>query len=421
MADLLRVMITDEDLDSRVGMRRTLQRAGFEVAGETGFGTEAVALGLQVSPDLVLISVEEPAARALDTAESLANSLPDTPIVIYSSVNTAEAVRRAMVFGARDYLVKPLDPPRVREAVLNALNQEERRQMRRAGQLADTGGRGMIVTVSGAKGGVGKSVVSVNLAAALRRETSRSVVVVDADTHFGDVTTMLDLAPDRSILDVIERMDSLDANGVRGLASPHRAGIDVLGNPEDDEAWGRTSAEDLERALDLVAQVYDFVVVDTAGAFDPHVRACIEAANLTLLCTSSDVSSVRDTARALQRLERWGVDPDRYRLVLNRATRAEGITRQELATALGVEVFWELPFDRNVAASVQVGQPVVLMASKSSVAVGINALAQTVAGIRTASAARRGTAMWRRVLPRKGTERHESNVGRAAQPASRNP
>src|SRR5687767_4017203 len=172
MADLLRVLITDEDLDSRVNARRAVQRAQFEVVGETGLGTEAVSLALQASPDLVLLAVEDPASRALATAEALANALPDTPMIIYSSVNTPEAIRRGMVFGARDYLVKPVDAQKVRDAVTQALNQEERRQMRRAGQLAGASGRGMVITITGAKGGVGKSVLSVNLATALRRDTN---------------------------------------------------------------------------------------------------------------------------------------------------------------------------------------------------------------------------------------------------------
>ncbi len=62
MADQLRVMVLDEDPNSRVETRKALQRAELEVAGETGFGTGAVSLALDARPDAVLISVEEPAA-----------------------------------------------------------------------------------------------------------------------------------------------------------------------------------------------------------------------------------------------------------------------------------------------------------------------------------------------------------------------
>lgn len=416
MADLLRVLITDEDLDSRVSARRALQRAQLEVVGETGYGTEAVSLALEASPDLVLISVEEPAARALSTAEALANALPDTPIIIYSSVNSPEAIRRGMVFGARDYLVKPLDAQKVRDSVMQALNQEERRQMRRAGQLAGASGRGMVVTVTGAKGGVGKSVLSVNLAAALRRDTGRSVAILDADTDFGDVSTMFDVQPEHSIIDFLKRVDDADREVVRALVSPHMSGVDVLAGANDDgDGWDRCRPEDLKKAIDEFAQVYDFVVVDTGTSFDRHVRACIEASTLAIIVTSSDVSSVRDTARAIQRMHRWGIEEDRFRLVLNRSTRADGLSRGELSSAVGTEVFWEIPHDRAVPPSVQVGHPVVLMSDRSSAAAAIDGLARVIAGSQAPAPTRSGVSILKRVLSRKGPERHESILDAAAQ------
>lgn len=195
MADVLRVLITDEDPDSRVETRKALQRAQLEIAAEVGFGTSAVSAALEARPDIILLAVEDPVRRPLETAEALANALPDTPFIFYSSMNSPDAVRRSMVFGAREYIVKPVQAARLLEAVNTVLVQEERRHMRRAGQLAGIEGRGSVIAVTGAKGGIGKSVISVNLGLALRQETGRSVVVLDADTEFGDVATMLDVVP----------------------------------------------------------------------------------------------------------------------------------------------------------------------------------------------------------------------------------
>ena len=213
MAESLKVLIVDEDPDSRVSARKAVQRASFAIAGETGFGTQAISLALQSPPDLVMVAVEVPVERPLETAEALANALPDTPIIVYSSVADSDAVRRAMVFGARDYLRKPLQANDVREAAFRALDQEERRQMRRAGQLAGEAGKGTVIVVTGAKGGIGKTVVSVNLALALRLETGKSVALVDADTQFGDVATLLDIVPTMTAADVVRHPEKFDRAG----------------------------------------------------------------------------------------------------------------------------------------------------------------------------------------------------------------
>src|SRR4030095_9156810 len=157
----------------------------------------------EAHPDIILIAVEEPVRRPLETAEALANALPETPFIFYSSLNDPEAIRRSMVFGARDYVVKPVQSSRLLESINTVLLQEERRHMRRAGQLTGAEARGSVITITGAKGGIGKTVVNVNLALTLLRETGRSVVILDGDTEFGDVATMLDVAPAHTTADLL--------------------------------------------------------------------------------------------------------------------------------------------------------------------------------------------------------------------------
>jgi pilus assembly protein CpaE len=147
--------------------------------------------------------------------------------------------------------------------------------------------------------------------------------------------------------------------------------------------------------------------VDTSGAFDGAMRACIESATLTVIVTSSDVSSIRDTSRAVRRMAHWNVDADRVRFVLNRNGIAGGITVDEAAAAIGRPLFWEIPYDKSVPASVQVGQPAVLLAPKSSAARGIVGLARRIAGLESPAD---GDSLWRRVLPRRNGVALERNA-----------
>ncbi len=379
MTDALRILITDEDPDSRIETRKAVQRAQLEIAAEVGLGTAAVSVALEARPDIILLAVEEPVRRPLETAEALANALPETPFIIYSSMNDSEAVRRSMVFGAREYIVKPVQATRLLEAVNTVLVQEERRHMRRAGQLAGLEGRGSVITVSGAKGGIGKSVISVNLGLALRRETGRSVVVLDADTEFGDVATMLDVVPFHTLNHALRAIDSLDRGLIRQFVTPHPSGLDILAAPVDSESWDIPSPENLRRIIDLLAQTYDFVVIDTPGALSATVRACIAASTLTLVVTSGEVSSIRDTAIAMRRLAALGTEPDKLKVLLNRGSRANGFRMEDLKQAVGQDLFWELPYDREMPVAVQYGQPVVIE-GKSTGARNLIELGRRIAG-----------------------------------------
>jgi pilus assembly protein CpaE len=397
MTDTVRVLITDEDPDSRVETRKALQRAQLGVAGEVGFGAQAVSLAVEAQADVILLAMEEPIARPLETAEALADVLPETPFIIYSSAANPEAIRRAMVFGARDYLVKPIQTTRLREAVQTALAGEERRHMRRAGQLLDSAARGSVLTVAGAKGGIGKTVVAVNLALALRQETGRSVVLVDADMEFGDVATMLDLAPEHSIAQLLRAVDSVDRAGIQGYLTKHASGLPVLAAPADPEQWSGAQPGALMRVLELLADTYDFVVIDTRGALDPFVRACMECSTLTLILTNGEVTSVRNTAAALRQVASWELEPERVKVVLNRSTPANGVSVEDLTQALSYPVFWQVPTDRRVPASVQLGQPVMLE-GRSPAARSLADLARRVAGTRRSLTATEEKGPWWRRL-----------------------
>jgi pilus assembly protein CpaE len=180
----------------------------------------------------------------------------------------------------------------------------------------------------------------------------------------------------------------VDRSTIRNFVTAAPGGIGILAGPED-EAWEKCTPEDWKRIVDLLSQIYEFVVVDTSGAFDRHTRNAIESSTLTLLITSGEVSSIKDTRAAFQRLQNWGVEKDRVRMVLNWTGRTARVPVGDLEAGIGQKVFWELPNDPRVGEGVQLGQPVVLRdGARSRMGASIKQLARVVAGTGTAAAAR---------------------------------
>jgi len=381
VATKIRILLADEDPDSRVELRRAIQRAQLASAGEVGFGMSAISYAVETRPDIILLSLEEPAARPLQTAERLTQALPETPLIVVSSVTDPGMIRRAMLAGARDYLFKPLQAAQLLESVTTVLEQLEQRRRTQAGQVKAVG-RGTVVMVTGAKGGIGKTVVAVNLALGLRLQAGQSVVLVDADSTFGDVATMLDMRPDRTIVELFPAADRLDRNTIQQYLTPHPTGLQVLAGPADGAGWEGVNVESLKKIIDLLAQVFDFVVVDTAGSFDRTVRSLAEVATLILVVTSGEVSSIRDTAGGLARLQMWGIDPARVKVILNRTVSGDGVKPADIKQGLGHDIFWEIPYDRAVGQSVQLGEPLVLNSAGSATARRMRELALRVAGLR---------------------------------------
>jgi pilus assembly protein CpaE len=403
MAKVPSVLVVDENEDSRVELRKLLARAGFTVAGMTRYGASASATAEELQPDAVLIAIEEPPNRALETVETLAQLMLETPLIGYSAVGEAGAVRRAVRAGVRDYLVRPLDADALREAIYTALEQEEQRQLRRAGQVSPAV-RGTVITVTGAKGGVGKSVVAINLALALRAVTGPprgpraargvpadlgpSVVLVDGDTHFGDVATMLNIAPEPTVTRVAAQIARYDRATIVDQTVEHPSGLRVLPGPTEPEEWHAVTAEGIERLIALLAQAFDFVVIDTADVFDPVVEQCVQQATLTLLVTSLDLSSIADTKVALRIFRRWDTRPEKVRLTVNLTRHRDGVREPDVQQALGWPVFWSVPHDRRVPDAAQLGESLVLTAPKAAFTRSFRDLAAAISGQSGAAVAR---------------------------------
>lgn len=379
MAKVPAVLIIDENDDSRVDVRKLLLRAGLDVAGEARYGVNAAAAAHELQPDAVLIGLEDPPNRALETVEHLSQLLLETPIIGYSAQSDTMAMRRAMRSGVRDYLVRPLDVEMLRDAVFSALEQEEQRQLRRTGQVASTV-RGTVVTVTGAKGGVGKSVIAINLALALRRATGRSVALVDADTHFGDIATMLNLPTDFPVTRTLTMSGKLDRASVTDLTVEHSSGIRVLPTPADPEEWTKVSPEDVERGLGLLAEAFDFVVIDTPDVFDPVVEQCVIGSTLSLLVSNLDMSSISDCKQALKIFRRWNCPPEKVRLTVNFTRQPDGLTESDVEQALNWPIFWSVPYDRRVPAAAQLGESLVLTQPKAGFSRNFHDLARAISG-----------------------------------------
>ena len=237
MARNLSALIIDPNPDSRLEAAQSVEAIGLDAAGEGSYGTESTVLAAELKPNVVLLAVEEPPVRALSTLESLQQIIPDTPVLVYSSSGDVELVRQAMRWGARDFLTKPLRPEDLRDAIHTVLPQEEQRQLARWGDVAVAGARGTVITVAGAKGGIGKSTIATNLAIALRQVTGQEVALVDGDAQFGDVSVMLDLDVQHSIADLARNEPEISRASIHDYLRRHRTGVDVLMAAAEPDDW----------------------------------------------------------------------------------------------------------------------------------------------------------------------------------------
>ena len=102
----MRILIAEDETIIRLDLRDLLERAGHEVAGEARDGEEAVALALELEPDLAIMDVKMPRLDGIEAARRILDDRP-MPIVLLTAYGQQELVARAVEAGVFGYLVKP--------------------------------------------------------------------------------------------------------------------------------------------------------------------------------------------------------------------------------------------------------------------------------------------------------------------------
>ena len=239
-----------------------------------------------------------------------------------------------------------------------------------------------VIAVSGGKGGVGKSNISVNLSIALA-ELRRRVVLLDADLGLANVDVLLGLSPKYTLADVLSGQQTLQDVLVTGPAGvkivPAASGVQKMAALAPQEHAGLISA-----FSELSDQV-DILIVDTAAGISDTVVSFVRAANEVLVVVCDEPSSITDAYALIKLLSKeYGLQ--RFRVVANMTRSAnEGQLMFNKLSAVcerfldvALQYAGQVPFDENVRSAVQKQKALIEYAPNSKAAKAIRQLAQTV-------------------------------------------
>jgi pilus assembly protein CpaE len=221
------------------------------------------------------------------------------------------------------------------------------------------------ITVASATGGCGKTFLATNLAYLLAQGTGKRVAMIDLDLQFGEVVATLQLKPQRTIADV--ELDEFGQVDIAALMTPHKGGFDVLAAPPDPVAAEGMGAPTIAAVIEAVRMLYDFVLIDTPPSLNEVVLGAFDVSDHLIVLATLDIPSVRNMRVFLTTLDRLQIPTDGLHLVLNKAEKGVELTGDDIRRVLGRGWDLELPYDREVSRSVNLGLPVSEVAPRAEV------------------------------------------------------
>ena len=306
--------------------------------------------------DLVVIGPDVTMAVATEVAETYRLRRPHLGVVLMRRRMEVSTMSEALRAGVREVVVAD-DVEALVGACKRSMAVSE--QIRNVEQGDAGTRRGRIILVFSSKGGCGKTTVSTNLAASLATGEGSSVCLVDFDLETGDVAIALQLDPTRTISDALGMQGGLDERALASLVVPYKAHMDCLlapTKPSDAEFVSSALAGEL---LEVLADMYDYVIVDAPPAFTDVVLKCFDMADVYVLLTTLDMPALKNLKVTLDTLDNLGFPRSKWQIVLNRGGSRVGLTSADIERTVGVPISVEVPSSVEVPLRLNEGVTVV--------------------------------------------------------------
>ncbi|MER0245617.1 AAA family ATPase, partial [Streptomyces sp. HSW2009] len=287
-------------------------------------------------PEVVLVHEHIGPLPALELVREVALRFPAVGVVLVTADAGPALYSAAMDAGARGICALPpsYDELAARTQAAAQWAVGVRRHLGGSGEARAAGPGGHLITVAGAKGGVGTTLTAVQLALAAQA-AGRRVVLVDMDLQAGDVASYLDVQFRRSIADLAQISD-ITPRVLQEAVFQHPSGVGLLLAPGEGERGEEVTDLVARQAMTALRSRYDLVVVDCGTQMTSAGSAAIEMADRALLVVTPDVVAVRAAKRMARLWDRLQIrKAEETHTLVNRYTRSGEIQPGLIERATG--------------------------------------------------------------------------------------
>lgn len=336
--------------------------------------SEAASLG---RADIAILQVDPESEAELEAFRDVAvKYASDLHVIATSAGLTAQSTRRLIQVGAIDVLPQPI----TQQALVIALERASGLAHQRHG--AGHREKGFVVSVLKGGGGVGATAIAAQTALALSSGSSgTSTALIDFDIQFGALGLYLDLPGKRSIIDVIESEDRVDAALIKSVMYKHTSGLSILTAPKRVTPLEKITPSAASSVISLTRDQFDYVLVDLPAVWTSWTFRVLQESDLILVVTEPSVGCIRQAERQLAMLRDQNLANVPVEVVLNRYKKGlfRAIDVSACEAGLGRKIDHVIPNNyRLISAALNRGVPLAEIQDGSAIEKAVIKLTESI-------------------------------------------
>ena len=252
------------------------------------------------SPEAILVHGQVSDEEGLWLIQEVITSLPRAAVIVLVDREQMDFVQRALLAGARGFLLQPFTDTELRESIRRIHRLEAERLSRLTlHTVEEEAPRGEILTVFSPKGGVGRTTIACNLAVALQ-QAGRKVALMDGSLQFGDVPVVLNIHTRANVTSLVRHVEDIDPDLLMEILAPHSSGIRVLLGPSRLEDADAIHPQAMGAILSALQQQFDYVVIDTWPFLNDVTLTTLDMADQILLVVTPELPALREVRLFLE-------------------------------------------------------------------------------------------------------------------------
>ncbi|GAB4495724.1 MAG: hypothetical protein OHK0052_03920 [Anaerolineales bacterium] len=322
-----KILVVDDDVDTLRLVGLMLQRQGYAIVAASN-GRQALTMAAAEMPDLIILDVMMPDMDGYEVTKQL-RANPQTagiPIIMFTAKSQIDDKVSGFESGADDYLTKPTQP---RELFAHVKALLARSSKTRASAPAEPARpaveRGYTIGVLAAKGGLGVTTLTLNLALALRAKSRKGVVVGEYRPGMGTMGLELGFVRPDGLRKVLEMNPSeLTTREIEQHLLTHSSNVQfLLASYETQECKYILNAERFESLTRSLAYMGRYILLDLGTSITPINEKVLPLCNEVIIVVEPAPNTVKQTRELLQSLASMGFGQGRLRIVLINRTRSD--------------------------------------------------------------------------------------------------
>ena len=326
------------------------------------------------TPNLIFVESQLVGEGLMGELAKLADVCDEgTNVVVIGHKNDVSLYRDLISRGVAEYLVAPIAMGDILDIVTTLFVNPD------AAPLGNT------IAFIGAKGGVGSSTISHNVAWAISSNYESDVVLTDLDLAFGTANINLDQDPAQGVAEAVFSSDRIDETFLDRLLAKCSEHLSLLAAPSTLDREYDFDPDDFKQLLDVAQRGTPNIIVDLPHTWTGWVRQILSAADKVVITTTPDLAGLRNTKNIVDTLAELRPNDEKPFLVLNQCNvpKRPEISVADFTQPIGIEPTIVLPFEPALfGLAANNGQMISETDEKSEVAASLDLLAQVLTGRR---------------------------------------